>query len=189
MKIAILLVFISFLCSFNPDDSIKNIQLKCKNIDASIEKMQHLRINDAYLQSVSSTKGEMNPNVSNESKWIYNLAIINLDKFLDNNVTKKIVVKFEGVQEDLKSEYYYSDSSLIFVRKLYYGYAKSKWDSLYNYNDRTELTNELYFKSDELIRIEDNGQIIRIETKEEMERKILSDSKLYLNYKENKTPY
>ena len=183
MKIAILIIFISVLCSFKPDDSIKNIQLKCKNIDADIEKMQHILINDAYLYSVTSTDGEMDPNVSNEGKWIYNLAMINLDKFLDNNITKKIVVKFDGVQEDLKSEYYYSDSSLIFVRKLYYGYAKPKWDSLYNYNDRIELTNELYFKSDELIRIDDNGQIIRIETKEEMESKILLDSKLYLNYK------
>lgn len=74
--------------------------------------------NKITLKDVNLYKDLSSESYSIEGSKIYNLATINIEKYLlDNKELKKISVFFDGSHEDLKSDYYFKDDSLQCVKK------------------------------------------------------------------------
>jgi|WetSurMetagenome_2_1015567.scaffolds.fasta_scaffold59190_3 hypothetical protein len=181
MKLTGLILISIIICFFEQDETIQRIKSECYAIDAAINNLNHIRIQDAYFKTTSSLNGGLNQGYPNEGKYVPDLAMINLDKYDDGKSIKKIVVSFDGGWADLISDYYYVDSTMIYVRKKYSGYLKPKWDTKHNKNENKEFLNEYYFVFGKLVFFDNHGNTIYNDA--ETESKTLSDSKLYYNFK------
>ncbi len=127
---------------------------------------------------------------SYESEEIYQLAMVHLERYYENNELKKAVVKFDGHQEDQVSEYYFWNNSLFFVYKTKVYYSKPKSSDDFAKSNKETAENRFYFQNDKLIRWLDNdkNQVdLADAAAKKMEEEILSDSYLYSNIKSDTT--
>lgn len=78
-------------------------------------------------------------NYSFESEEIFRLAITKMERYYDENILRKAIVKFDRDRQDLVSEYYYKNDSLIFVFKTKIDYNKPKWSEAFHKRRKTYL--------------------------------------------------
>lgn len=172
----IILLTILLFSNLTNDNSIHQIEQECQNINQSINNYRKVYLPDINVYS------DINPkNYSNESIGISGLAIINLTRYYDSSEVKKAVVQFIGDREDLSSEYYFKNNSLMFVLKYRKYYESPKWSENFDTDKYSIKIDKYYFERDSLIHWQ--GQPIDSSIAEEkLVRDILDDSKLYKNY-------
>lgn len=119
---------------------------------------------------------------SMEGAEIYNLAIINSCQYSENGSVKKIVMTFNGPDENLVSEYYIRDDQLVFVFKTRTCYLKPKWSDDFSENDKVVFENRFYIKNNSLIKwINEKKQVVLDQAVRDMaEKTLIHDYKVYL---------
>ncbi len=162
-------------------EEIKIIRERFNNINTSISNFTKKENKD-----ISISKDTNPDNYAFESENIYRLAVTNVNRFYEDATLKKAIVKFEGSQEDLISEYYYWNDKIFFVFKTKINYSKAKWSDHFNESDAKKIESRFYFQNNKLIKWLDHQKaqidLNSAETKKK-EQEILSDSQLYKNLK------
>lgn len=177
MKLILMLIIL--LAGFSNEDLIKQIRNEYNLINKSIDSYSKIENNDISVYE------DLNPdNYSHESVDIYRLAMINLIRYYDNDKIRKAIVSFSGDRQDLISEYYYKNDSLIFVFKTQIDYEKPKWSDDFNESEKEIIKNRFYFNDNNLIKwINSNNRVVDLSIKDGTTVKsILHDSELYQNY-------
>lgn len=173
------LISLLLLTGFSIADVIEQIRIECNFIDISLETYTMIENNDINVYK------DVNPvNYSFESGDIYRLAVINLVRYYNNDEIKKATVKLCGDRQELLSEYYYKNDSLIFVYKTQTHYKKPKWSDDFNESDKDIVENRFYFNDYKLIKwIDSNKNVVDFSSKDSaVVKTILHDSALYQNY-------
>ena len=172
----LILISILLLAGYSNTDLIKQIRSEYNLINKSLDSFSKVEKNDINVSK------DLNPdNYSFESDGIYRLAIVNLIRYYDNGEIKTVIVKFNGDRQDLISEYYYKNDSLIFVFKTQIDYKKPKWSDDFIETDKNILENRYYFDKNKLIMwIDSDAKMIDIlQTDDKTAINIISDSELY----------
>jgi len=162
-----------------PGDDILTIKKWFQEINSSIPTYTKIVSEDINVHK------DINPdNYSFEGASVYQMAIANLERYYQNDGLKKAIVKFDGPQGQLVSEYYFQDNSLFFVFKTRVSYSKPKWSEDFKESDKTVTEDRFYFKDGKLIRwLVPNKEMVDLTSGEarKNEQEILSDSRLYTN--------
>ena len=172
----LILISILLLTGFSSPDLIEQIRNEYDLINKSLGSYSMIESNDINVYK------DLNPDhYSFESFEISRLAIISLIRYYDSDEIKKVVVKFEGDRQDLISEYYYKNDSLIFVFKTLNNYKHPKWSDDFNVADKDILENRYYFYENKLIKWIDSNKIdVELSAiNSTLTEKTLSDSELY----------
>jgi hypothetical protein len=107
-------------------------------------------------------------------------------KYFDDKELVKIEVKFNGTHEKLRSEYYFQENNLVFVRKNKTIFHKSRYHKDFDESKYSTLYNHFYFIDGILIKwfVKDEKIQIQVENEKNAEfskneSEILHDIGLY----------
>ena len=172
----LILISILFLTGYQDTDLIEKIRKEYNLINKSLDSYSKIENND-----INVFKDLSPDNYSFESTEIYQLAIINLIRYYDSGEIKKAVVKFNGDRQDLISEYYYKNDSLIFVFKTRIDFNKPKWSDDFKPDDKVLIENRYYFNKGTLIKwIDSEKTDVDLKTIDsQLIANLISDSNLY----------
>ena len=171
-----ILILFLLTVGLSSENLVKQIDNECEIINNSLEtftKVENVDID--VFQDLSKD------NYSYESVNIYRVAVINLIRFYDKNAIRKSIVNFDGDRQDLISEYFYKNDSLILVSKTRVDYDKPKWSEGFNEKENKTFENKFYFKNNELINwINSENKTVDLSRVDKMKAtRIISDSELY----------
>lgn len=175
----LILVSILLLNGLSNTNLIKQIRNEYDLINKSLDSYAKIENDDINVYK------DLNPdNYSIESVEIYRLAVINMIRYYDKGEIKKIIVKFDGDRQDLMSEYYYINGTMIFAFKTLIDYKKPKWSDDFNESDKDIFENRFYFNDNKLIKwIDSDKNVVDLSAKDSTTVKLLlHDSELYQNY-------
>jgi len=173
--------FVAFIilqsCVFTNPDKIEKINNEYNNINKNLSKYNSIEFIDLYFTNKSSSE-----NYIFECKNIRQIAMINMQKYLDSLELRKIVLSFDGASGDLISEYFVQENKVFFVTKTKTEYFQSKWEEDFDSTNSYNITTKYYFENDIMLSwIDENGTINEDKTSEftNLEKEILHDFYVY----------
>lgn len=162
-------------------DPIKDIRKKFSTINESLDKYDRIETNDINVYK------DINPEkYSYESVGIYGLAMVNLERYYDEDKLRKAIVTFDAEGSDMISEYYFWDDVIFFVFQTKINYKSAKWAVDFDPNKKKVWENRYYIENGKLIKwINSDKNIVDLsKINNEVESQVISDADLYMNYKE-----
>ena len=186
---SIVLVFLSFLIissvySQDDENGLNPIRKRVKEIDANIDQDEK-----SYFNGVNLVGDSINNTYSLEGAELYRIINMDITKYFDEGELVKIDVLFTGTHENLRSEYYFQEDHLIFVRKDKTIFHKSRYHKDFDESKYSTSYNHFYFIDGILIKWVAKGGKTQIEVENEKspefsknESVILHDIELYRKY-------
>lgn len=170
MKSTVLVLLYFQIISFvyaQPDESDLNpLRNRVKEIDAYIDRYEK-----SYFKDINLIKDSINNTYSWEGAELYKIMEMDMIKYFDDKELVKIEVKFNGTHEKLRSEYYFQENNLVFVRKNKTIFHKSRYHKDFDESKYSTLYNHFYFIDGILIKwfVKDEKIQIQVENEKNAE--------------------
>jgi hypothetical protein len=170
-------IIFSSLTSINP---IKEINRICKEIDASLLAFRKVEHADADLHK------ENKPGTySIEGSELYNVAVINLDRYYHNETLRKAIVSFDAEREEMISQYYYRNDAVIMVHKTRKIYEQARWEEDFDSEKKKIEDYKVYLRGDTIVHISGTMESSKYLSSDVLIKEmILKDAQTYRKYTE-----
>jgi hypothetical protein len=171
--------------SMTSDNPIDQISRYCKEIDASLLAFRKIEYADADLYKENKPES-----YSIEGSELYNMAVINLDRYYRNETLKKAIVSFDAEREEMISQYYYRNDAVIMVHKTRIIYEQARWEEDFNREKKKIEDYKVYLGGDTIVHISGNMESTKyLPSDVPMKDMIIQDAQTYRKYTEAKEDF